>query len=323
MNTSAILAVNSLDRYSKGTGRMAPSWDGVALVAQFNGVGQACNDFTIQSAGALIYGYINKIQVAQTQIQYNIPTVVPNRNDLFYFEFESNFYQITIPFGYYTPEELAAVLESEIRVAIPVQGGSVNPLLAVFTVQYEALTGFIFKTNNGRDFGFLDIDQFIQFETANDISKILRAYRLLGMDLSNTGGGNVEQQSSNTPVFLYTPYIDIISQTLTKYQKVKDTNSSPQKQSDIIARIYLAGTGNPQIISGDINSFPLGSRPFTVVQDMNYCKTMRWSKDEAVNSLDFQLKDQYGELIFQSDPENVDIYYTEFQMTLLCIEEQD
>ena len=323
MNTSAILAINSLDRYSKGTGVGSPSLSGIALLSQFNVTGQACNDFRIESAGALIYGYINKIQVAQTQLQYNIPTVVPDRNDIFYFEFQDAFYKVTIPFGYYTPEELAAILETDIRLAVPVEGGLVNPFLAAFTVVYQALTGFIFRTNNIYDFGFLDIDQFLQFETPNDISKLLRAYRLLGMDKTNTGGGNNVQASANTPVFLYTPYIDIVSQTLTKYQKVKDTDSSPQKQSDMIARIYLAGTGNPQITSGAVNTFPLGSRPFTIVQDMNYCKTLRWSKDEAVNSLDFQLRDQYGELIFQNEPGNNDIYYTEFQMTLLCIENQD
>jgi len=95
----------------------------------------------------------------------------------------------------------------------------------------------------------------------------------------------------------------------------------------------MSGTGPPQSVSGDIaqNILPIGCRPFVITQDMNYCKTMKWSKDEAVNSLDFQLYDCYGELIFQQaagdtfrllGAEN-DSYYTEFQMTLLCIEKQD
>lgn len=324
MQTSAILAINSLDRYSKGSGFTSPSLSGTALISQFNGTGQPCNNFTIYSAGALIYGYIKKIQVSQIQIQYNIPTVIPDRNDIIFFTFIGITYSFAIPYGYYTPEELAAVLEEQIQNATPTGGGVVNPNLAAFTVVYEALTGFIFKTNNIYQFAFLNIEEWLDIPNINenDISTFLRAYRLLGIDKSNSVL-RTEQQSSNTPIFLYTPYIDIISQNLTKYQKVKDTDSSPQKQADIISRIYLAGTGGPQITAGDINVYPLGSRPFTVVQDMNYCKTMRWSKDEAVNSLDFQLKDQYGELIFQNSPELIDEYYTEFQMTLLCIEEQD
>ena len=321
MQTSAILAISSLDRYTI-RGGLNEQLLGVPLLQPFRNEGQPCNSFTIYSGGALIYGYIKKIQIAQTQIQYNIPTVVPNRNDLFFFEFQDNYYEVQIPFGYYSPEELAAVLEHEIRTAVPAGGGVVNPNLAVFTVTYEALVGFLFQTNNVYLFSFAPIDGFVLFETVSEINQILRTYRLLGMDISNTTLANTQQASSNTPVFLYTSYIDIISQILTKYQKVKDTDSSPQKQADIITRIYLAGTGAPQITSGD-GSLPLGSRPFTVVQDMNYCKTMRWSRDEAVNSLDFQLKDQYGDLIFQNDPDNTDVYYTEFQMTLLCIEEQD
>ena len=325
METCAILAINSLNRYTVGTGLGQPSLDGVALLSQFNIEGQPCNDFTIFTAGALIYGYIKKIQISQTQMQYNIPTVIPNRNDSFYFEFEADYYHITIPFGFYTPQELAPVLELEIRNASPIDGPiGANPDLADFTVTYSALNfGFTFKTNNQFDFGFVTLESFLEFSSPNEVATLLRTYKLLGMDLSNTGGGTNTQVSNNTPVFLYTPYIDIVSPTLTKYQKVKDTDSSPQKQADIISRIYLAGTGGPQITAGDINVYPLGSRPFTVVQDMNYCKTLRWSKDEAVNSLNFKLKDQYGELIYQGDSTSNFVYYTEFQMTLLCIEDQD
>ena len=321
MQTSAILAISSLDRYSIATGQNQSQLLGVPLLNQFEVKGQPCNNFTIYSGGALIYGYIKKIQISQTQIQYNIPTVVPNRNDTFYFVFQDIVYPVVIPFGYYTPEELAAVLEHKIRTAVPVNGGVVNPNLAAFTVVYTALDGFVFKTNNIYEFEFVPLETFLTFQTPSDVNTLLRTYRLIGMDISNTDP-NVVQKSSSTPIFLYTSYIDIISQVLTKYQKVKDTDSSPQKQADIIARVYLAGTGAPQITSGD-GSLPLGARPFTIVQDMNYCKTMRWSKDEAVNSLDFQLKDQYGDLIFQNEPDNTDVYYTEFQMTLLCIEKQD
>ena len=67
---------------------------------------------------------------------------------------------------------------------------------------------------------------------------------------------------------------------------------------------------------------------------MQFSKIIRWSPDEAVPSLDFQLRDQYGDLIYTSfNNENQDlpepnplpesVFYTEFQMTLLCIEADD
>jgi hypothetical protein len=83
--------------------------------------------------------------------------------------------------------------------------------------------------------------------------------------------------------------------------------------------VYLSqGTPN------QLANIPLGSSPFTVVQDMNSPKVIRWNRDEAVNSLDFQLRDQYGDLIFFSNFQNNQFeqtfYNTEFQMTVLCTE---
>jgi hypothetical protein len=340
MEPNAILAINSLDRYTIGSQPIIipnppypdivisnPALGGTALISQYLAKGQQCNNFSIQSPGALIYGYIKKIQVSQTQLQYNIPTVVPGKNDYFELGTEGSdldFYLITIPFGYYTPEELAAVLQIRIIQSEPT-------LFAAFTVTYNALTGFTFNTNvDGLLIYFVSPAIVVDFVTSAETALKLRTYRLLGMDISNSNTGTYDafekQVSANTPNFLYTPYIDICSQTLTKYQKIKDTDSSPSKLTSIISRIYLSGTGQPQVASGDLNVFPLGSRPFTVTQDCNTPKVIRWSRDEAVNSLDFQLYDQYGDLIFQQgrgtneneDPQ--DVYYTEFQMTLMCIE---
>ena len=342
MEPNAILAINSLDRYTVpiGTG---PQILSNALIAQYDTTGQPCNNFTIQSPGALIYGYIDKIQVAQTQIQYNIPTIIPGRNDLlFIFSGTTEPFLttaiFTIPFGFYTPPELAATLQLQIRSSDIGKSGGPAP---GFTVTYTALDGFIFSSNSSFTFYFptlAEIKAVLGYAGYSDsaFQITLKCYRVIGLDIANSQTGITSptiQISSNTPNFLYTPYIDIISETLTKYQRIKDTDSSPSKQSSIIARIYFAGTGPPQLISGDgTTNIPLGSRPFLMVQDMSYCKCVRWSKDEAVYSLDFQLRDIYGDLIFErydvnSTPVPVpgalnDTYYTEFQMTLLCIEGQ-
>lgn len=318
METCAILAINSLDRYSVATGNNQSQLYGIPLILQYNNDGQPCNDFKIISGGALIYGYIKKIQISQTQLFYNIPTVNA-RNYLIIIESPSlpvvN-YAIEIPFGFWTPNELAGQIELLIRQI------NAAPFDENFTVTYDANNGFVFKTNTVDTFNFLNATAPANANLpASFINTLLKAYRLIGMDIQNSVPATI-QISTYTPIFLYTSYIDIISETLTKYQKVKDTDSSPQKQGSIVSRIYLAGTGSPQI-AAENNVDALGSRPFTVVQDMNYCKTVQWSKDEAVNSLDFQLKDQYGDLIYFGEQGQRNIYNTEFQMTLLCIEEQN
>ena len=74
-----------------------------------------------------------------------------------------------------------------------------------------------------------------------------------------------------------------------------------------------------------VPSDALGSKPFVLTYDLNSPKIINWTPDSAVNSLDFQLRDCYGDLLFTNiqalTPGNpVEQWNTEFQMTLLCIE---
>ena len=365
METNAILAVNSLNRYTTNAAGQQNQPLANALQQQYylsetpgdpndNGytAGPPCNNFSITSPGAIIYGYISKIIVAEIQLNYNIPTIIPGVNDTFWIIqgsivplSDSIKVRITIPYGFYTPDELAAVLQV---VILQSQIGQVAPK---FTVTYFSSTenssrGFIFSgVNDNFEFFFPSLYQLNVFVynffpiPAGDPQwiDILKCYRTLGLSSLNAGtynelfgsyNGQFEQVSTTAINLLYTPYIDICSKTLTKYQKVKDTDTSAQKIDSIISRVYLAGQGAPQYLDDGANGVQiLGSRPFIVIQNTPNAKVIRWSKDEAVNSLDFQLRDQYGDLIFNSASNeiayNAYYFFTEFQMTLLCIEGDD
>jgi hypothetical protein len=343
---NAILAINSLDRYQSGRPGEQPAI--TALFSKFLNRRPFPNNFQIGSAGALIYGYMNKLVVSQVQLQYNVPTVIPGRNDTFYIygaqidtPANSVKVQITIPYGYYTPIQLAAVLQTLIRAS------DVATYAPTFRVVYNSAAEipsansrqnentFTFSSNN-QNFGFffpspgLLIAPGPTGQNLNNEQTLnaMKAYLLMGIDYTNSeltqqpGSPFVQQTGGNNINFLYTPYVDIISETLTKYQNIKDTDTSSNKVNSIVARVYLSGVGVPQETGGVV-----GSKPFTVVQDMNSPKVMRWSRDEAVNSIDFQLRDQYGDLLFFQDTTveesliNIS-YYTEFQMTLMCIESE-
>jgi hypothetical protein len=267
-----------------------------ALLAKYQGSEPPSNNFSITSPGALIYGYIEKIIVSQIQLQYNIPTVIFGKNDTFYI----NQTEVTIPYGFYSPDQLADVLQTRIRAST-----NVTDCIAVFDPQ----DGFTFTSA-----GFT-----ISFTNALAVppeirDTVLRCYRLLGITKLNITS-NAVQYSRDYPCFLYTPYIDIYSDVLTNYQNIKDTNTSIQKFKGMVARIYLSGTGNVQLTTPDV---ALGSSPFIMTADLNNCKVIQWTRDVAVPSIDFQLYDQYSELI----PGAAEGFSTEFQMTLLCIEGQ-
>ena len=282
-----------------------------ALIGQYRNLAPYCNNFTISSPGALIYGYINRIAVSQIQVQYNIPTICFNRNDrLAIFSLTTGVDLVQIPFGFYTPDELATALTA-LFAATP----ALVPL--GLDVQYNVRRGFTFTSQANIDFAFPTPELLLGSNISqNTINTILKTYKVFGMNVENSeiAGLNTDVQISfEYPNFMYTPYIDIYSDVLTNYQTVKDTNTSVEKPKGLVARIYLSGVGNPQYTT---ETTALGSTPFIMTADLNTPKIIQWSPDVAVPSIDFQLRDCYGDLI----PGDLERYPTEFQMTLLCIE---
>ena len=275
------------------------------------------NNFTISSPGALIYGYMNKLIVSQIQVQYNVPTVNQEMNDFFVLnsETQSDFYNIVIPNGFYTGTNLAAVLQVIIRQT----SGSLfgQPPIADMIVTYSPTFGFNFSSATDT-FSFMAPSYLkAQFNYPDDqVTNAYRTLRLLGMTLKNNEQRD-EQISDAFPIFLYTPYIDIYSDVLTNYQPIKDTNTSVLKNKGLIARVYVSGTGLQ-------NTTELGTVPFTFIADLNSPKIIQWSPDIAVPSIDFQVYDQYNQLlpmgpVIQS-VSNDNKHQTEFQITLLCSE---
>lgn len=271
-------------------------------------------NFMIQSPGALIYGYISKIIISQIQIQYNIPTVIGGRNNILWIR---NFAQseppryAVIPQGFYTPNELATILQLSIR--------AIGGIWTTMEVQFTPESGYIFSDPTPKNFYFPTPAEVKATVGLTDVERnnMLKTYRMIGITEQNSyvvGGPLNIQIASNLPNFLYTPYIDIYSDVLTNYQNVKDTTTNITKNKGLVARIYLSGVGNPQITRGDM---ALGSSPFTLTIDLNSPKIIQWTREVAVPNIDFQLLDQYSEFIPGDDTG----FSTEFQMTLLCVED--
>lgn len=276
------------------------------LFGYFNNAEPFFNNFTISSPNALIYGYINKIIVSQVQLQYNIPTICLNRNDTFIIEWvisSTTFSEtINIPFGFYTATELAAAITAQIA-ALP----ALNPLS--LSVAYVPEDGFVFTSATNINFYFPSFTALLTTFNYESLERIFKTCKTLGMTLLNSTANDV-QASTMTPNFLYTPYVDIYSDVLTNYQGMKDTNTSVSKPKGLVARVILAGVGSP------VNTL-IGTTPFIVISDMNTPKVIQWTPDVAVPTLDFQLRDCYGDLL----PGVLENRATEFQMTLLCVED--
>jgi hypothetical protein len=288
--------------------------------------------------------------VSQIQLQYNLPTIQPFNNDNFVLYIESSVgssvylpFPLSLPYGFYTPEELATMLE--------VQLNDITNLPSGFTVIYSqgdpntignntvdprffAFSGFIILSNlnlrirlpqvavvNGIRVNELVYDPLLLYNE-QELATTLKTYKVFGFNILNSNA-RLSQRSFVIPNFLYTPYIDIYSDALTNYQRLKDTDSSTSKRKGLVSRIYISNTASVQTTTA---KGALGTSPFVATYGFESPKVIEWTPETAVNSLDFQLRDCYGELLFtialvSGSPDYLtEAFNTEFQMTLLCIE---
>jgi hypothetical protein len=103
---------------------------------------------------------------------------------------------------------------------------------------------------------------------------------------------------------LYTPYIDIESNLLTKNQNVADGTSQKRFTSSKLARVYLANEAIvPREISitydgsGSAESYTdnaIGVSPFAFRREFNTPKVIQWNTTENVDVIDLQLIDYRG-----------------------------
>lgn len=293
--------------YARPTSEIAPV--DTTLLSLYARTPPHSDNFNIQAPAALIYGYIQRIVVSQIQLEYNIPTVVQSKNSTLPFFTGGLLYTVVLPYGFYAPDELAAYVEI-----------AMNNLVAGLNmvVTYANGGGYTFTATSNFYFPSDNQIQAVAIRSADQIRAILRTYRLFGITVQNSTSpanptGFLTTTSTTVPSFLYTSYIDIYSDVLTNYQTIKDSNTQINNYKGMVARIYLSGNGGIQ------TTFPataLGSAPFVATADLNSPKIIRWTPDVAVPTIDFQMRDQYGDLIPVQNGE----YNTEFQMTLLCVE---
>ena len=157
-------------------------------------------------------------------------------------------------------------------------------------------------------------------------------YEMLGLGALLTSTlplnlGETDLIQGNYASFLYTRYIDITSENLTKKQEVKDSSTQPPEigASNILARVYVAPPGLSESrfdISGTGCNI-VGTRPFILNKEYNTPKYIYWDAREFINLIDIKVYDDKGRPIYEqvsSLPDNgpwVVGNTAEFQLTIL------
>ncbi len=123
-----------------------------------------------------------------------------------------------------------------------------------------------------------------------------------------TSGSNSYSQIFGyvNPPTVYTPYIDIVSDTLTLNQPQRDASTNPQDNYQKLARIYLSNESlSPRDIvftitaDGSVSctdSQP-GTYPFIVRREFSHPKQIAWNTTQNISNINLQIIDYKGQII--------------------------
>lgn len=274
-------------------------------------------DIQIYKNQQLFSGAVQRIALTEINMPFNVPNVNPYNNVLYLEDALGNEFALgehelidelgasistNLGIGFYTPEELATVLQTKLNL-----GGGVFGV--TWTVTY---TGTINTIANYKTFNISNTSVPFRINpkigqpkgnyTAYDGVITRRSSTLAEMmGFINAGQDFKLANYGNYASMLYTNYVDIVSPFLSKNMEVRDTSSSYFNGSDIVARMYISREGydNTQVLSGGVTtSNILGTRPFHLHYNFPVPKQIRWNPTEFLPSCNLKLQDMYGNVLY-------------------------
>jgi hypothetical protein len=292
---------------------------------RYNTQGYAVDDSTpaqiqINKQAPLLFGYMTRIALTEINLAWATPNVNERNNTLTIRVAGASgvaspgdikgTYRIALAEGFRTPKNIAAQVRNALSYL------NISGYTNAFTVQHlESAAEF--------DIGISgNIPLFFTILPPG------KSYTI-DATATNTGGTNVftgvveddltymmgltpaaDTEGYFTDVILsgyascqYTPYVDIVSNILTKNQNVRDNDSALRNGAAKLARVYLSHPGavNQFDIDEDgfINSCNIvGVRPFTLHREFQTPKVISWNTTENVDIVDLQVLDRLGYPIY-------------------------
>jgi hypothetical protein len=274
----AYLLIDSNDRY--------PLEDG----AYITNSPQPNNNYVINHQKLNGFGQLTKIAVTE----YQFPWITPNvniRNNVFAIV-DNNLQEIyvVVPEYWYLPADLATALQTALNGTqyLDYPSNTPNPTPyggTTWVVTANTTTGAFTVSNSNT--AVVWAPSAVDGPVLNEVMNFPTVSNPTLSRLTNSWTGGI-------PSMAYTTYIDVCSNTLTKFQTVKDSLTQ-FNYSNIITRIYLNDGMNQQ------NSY-FGSRPSVIYRQVQDPKWMRWNIDQMIGQIDIQYYDDSGELLYI--PEN-------------------
>ena len=291
---SALLLLDSRDRYNL---------DKDGLYYQIPETNP--NNILINHQRTLGAGQIKRIAVTEFSFPWSTPNVNERTNNLTITDIPTNQeYYIVVPENFYTPSELASEITSILTTS-----GWINATTNVPEPLYNAPWNCAVD-NIGR-FTLTSIVSGSDWEV-QPTSGIAQLTNIFAKSTAlNTPNPAYKYITGGIASMAYTKYVDVCSKTLTKFQNLKDSLTQ-LNYTDIICRIYLENDTNTP--TSDTSYF--ASRPcLNICKQFSCPKYILWNENEMVFSIDIELYDDSGELLY-IPKDNWDLdYFLTIQMS--------
>ena len=361
----AFFNINSIDRYASVT-QTTSQFALIDLSYNLLNANPASN-FNMSLQRNLLSGYFHRLTVTDVNLQWNIPTI-NSQNYIFSLSVYNpdtttvTNANVVLRQDYYTYGELATEIQDSIRTAFPAD----LPDMLVTWADSANGSGYRFNFSSESDVTMWFAKTLQATTVATDIipgtsvEEATRAmkkfYTMIGITsnwIGSSQASTVIQSTPSYPTLIYTSYIDIISNKLCQYMRVKDSETAFQADTSVITRIYLTnqgtitypvtiykgstGTGTQDLSTGattnavtnTMEDFPVGARPFVLNYTPATPKNINWTPGQSIIDFDIRVVDEFGDVVPWSQytafspPATEQTYFTEFfefQLTVLASE---
>ena len=274
----------------------------------------------INNQRPLLFGYMTRLALTEMNIQWNTPNVNSSNNTLTLALYSATdatppvvgapiFTRITIVPDFYQPTDLAEFLQTAILASPEVIAAGL-----LFDVGYDQIDGNftiqqtqVYPSGNTR--GYFKIFSSSAPQSLTGLQRLDDdiLYCIGVQPVTKPGAeptGFYTQITGAYAPMLYTPYIDVVSNLLTKHQNVSDGTTASVFTSSKLARVYFS---NETIINrhDDLptsavatNSSSVcnivGTRPITFRREFITPKQIQWDNKENVDFVDIQVLDYKG-----------------------------
>lgn len=302
-----------------------PSASANFLVDSIDRAAGSSTDFTINKSQSLFNGFFNRIAMAEIVLDWGVPNIASywGNNTITITNPTTAFSAtVTVPTGFYKVTQVLNWIAGNFNAQATTAGDPLR-LEVVIADPYGNLTGKVGLYSTG--------------VTTFRIQAGTLASQLF--DSSQIGVTSVGFDSES-PVVLGTRYIDFVCQQLTYNQDLKD-NTTASYNRDVIYRYYFAydnvpvaydsivteinaGAVGPPFIAPTYASLPLnvsileGYTSFVIRRTPPVPKQIRWSPEQPVGQVNFQVYDDNGRLL---DLTQITGARMEFQMSMLLSED--